>query len=130
MSLLLPAQDRNIKNSDVVVWHSFGVTHVPRIEDWCACCSFPVHDVFRGHPSADPCMTFFAGNFSRSLAALANVPLPCDGTCVEAGTGWCRPVMPVEHTGFHLKPFNFFDANPASRELAGACDSCGPAARL
>ena len=28
-------QDRNIKNSDVVVWHSFGVTHVPRIEDWC-----------------------------------------------------------------------------------------------
>ena len=48
--------------------------------------------------------------------------------------------MPVETTGFHLKPFNFFDANPAmdlpsapnkaSREHAGACDSCGPAARL
>lgn len=27
-------QDRQIKNEDVVVWHSFGVTHVPRIEDW------------------------------------------------------------------------------------------------
>lgn len=27
-------QDRRIKNEDVVIWHSFGVTHVPRIEDW------------------------------------------------------------------------------------------------
>jgi primary-amine oxidase len=29
----------------------------------------------------------------------------------------CRPedfpVMPVEHTGFHLKPVSFFDQNPA-----------------
>ena len=44
-------------DADVVLWHSFGVTHVPRIEDW--------------------------------------------------------PVMPVEQTGFWLKPANFFDANPA-----------------
>ena len=43
-------------DADVVVWHSFGVTHVPRVEDW--------------------------------------------------------PVMPVEQTGFWLKPANFFDANP------------------
>ena len=27
-------QDRRIKNEDVVIWHSFGVTHVPRVEDW------------------------------------------------------------------------------------------------
>ena len=28
------AQDRNVANTDVVVWHTFGVTHVPRPEDW------------------------------------------------------------------------------------------------
>ena len=28
------AQDRSIENTDVVVWHTFGVTHVPRPEDW------------------------------------------------------------------------------------------------
>ena len=27
-------QDRNIENTDVVLWHTFGVTHVPRPEDW------------------------------------------------------------------------------------------------
>jgi Cu2+-containing amine oxidase len=41
VSSAVHAQDRNIKNSDVVVWHSFGVTHVPRIEDWCACHYLP-----------------------------------------------------------------------------------------
>ncbi len=65
-----------MKGSDVVVWHSFGVTHLPRVEDF--------------------------------------------------------PVMPVETVGFHLKPFNFFDANPgldikhepnvASKEHA--CSAC------
>ncbi len=49
-------QDRAINGKDCVVWHTFGVTHVPRQEDF--------------------------------------------------------PVMPVEHCGFLLKPFNFFDANP------------------
>ncbi len=28
------AQDRPIVDTDVVLWHSFGVTHVPRPEDW------------------------------------------------------------------------------------------------
>ena len=28
------AQNRSIENTDVVVWHTFGVTHVPRPEDW------------------------------------------------------------------------------------------------
>ncbi len=27
-------QDRNTENADLVVWHTFGVTHVPRPEDW------------------------------------------------------------------------------------------------
>lgn len=27
-------QDRNLVEADCVIWHSFGVTHIPRIEDW------------------------------------------------------------------------------------------------
>jgi primary-amine oxidase len=27
-------QDRSLVNTDVVVWHTFGVTHIPRPEDW------------------------------------------------------------------------------------------------
>jgi len=51
------AADRPVADADVVLWHTFGVTHLPRPEDW--------------------------------------------------------PVMPVEHTGFHLAPAGFFDQNPA-----------------
>jgi primary-amine oxidase len=28
------AADRALTNRDVVLWHSFGVTHIPRPEDW------------------------------------------------------------------------------------------------
>ncbi|MEM9515608.1 MAG: primary-amine oxidase [Actinomycetota bacterium] len=28
------AEDRSIDNTEIVVWHTFGVTHVPRPEDW------------------------------------------------------------------------------------------------
>ena len=28
------AQDRNIDGEDIVVWHTFGLTHYPRVEDW------------------------------------------------------------------------------------------------
>ena len=51
------AQNRPIENEDIVVWHSFGPTHVCRPEDF--------------------------------------------------------PVMPVEYTGFTLKPNGFFAENPA-----------------
>jgi len=27
-------QDRDLKNTDVTLWHTFGITHVPRLEDW------------------------------------------------------------------------------------------------
>jgi primary-amine oxidase len=50
-------QDRPLDGTDVVLWHTIGVTHVARPEDW--------------------------------------------------------PVMPVEYAGFTLKPFGFFDRNPA-----------------
>ncbi|MEJ8277527.1 primary-amine oxidase [Pseudonocardia spirodelae] len=49
--------DRDIDGQDVVLWHTFGLTHFPRPEDW--------------------------------------------------------PVMPVDYTGFTLKPAGFFDRNPA-----------------
>jgi primary-amine oxidase len=51
------AADRDIDGTDIVVWHTFGLTHFPRPEDW--------------------------------------------------------PIMPVDHTGFVLKPVGFFDRNPA-----------------
>jgi primary-amine oxidase len=50
-------QDRNLDAADVVLWHTVGVTHIGRPEDW--------------------------------------------------------PVMPVECAGFTLKPWGFFDRNPA-----------------
>jgi primary-amine oxidase len=49
--------DRSLVDTDVVLWHTFGVTHVARPEDW--------------------------------------------------------PVMPVEYSGFCLKPAGFFERNPA-----------------
>ena len=51
------ARDRPIENTDVVLWHVFGIHHITRPEDW--------------------------------------------------------PVMPVDTTSFWLKPFGFFDRNPA-----------------
>lgn len=51
------AGDRSLDGEDLVVWHTFGLTHFPRPEDW--------------------------------------------------------PVMPVDYTGFILKPVGFFDRNPS-----------------
>ncbi|MCX5535584.1 primary-amine oxidase [Streptomyces sp. NBC_00006] len=50
------AADRDLDGQPLTLWHTFGLTHAPRPEDW--------------------------------------------------------PVMPVDHTGFTLKPFGFFDRNP------------------
>ncbi|MFC4118844.1 primary-amine oxidase [Nonomuraea zeae] len=50
------AADRNIDGRSIVVWHTFGLTHAPRPEDW--------------------------------------------------------PIMPVDRTGFRLRPVGFFDRNP------------------
>jgi primary-amine oxidase len=49
--------DRDIDGTDIVLWHTFGLTHFPRPEDW--------------------------------------------------------PIMPVDYTGFRLRPHGFFDENPA-----------------
>ncbi|GAA3589001.1 primary-amine oxidase [Klugiella xanthotipulae] len=51
------AADRNLVDENLVLWHVFGPTHIPRPEDW--------------------------------------------------------PVMPVDYSGFLLKPYGFLDQNPA-----------------
>ena len=48
--------NRTVENTEIVLWHTFGLTHMPRPEDW--------------------------------------------------------PIMPVDYTGFVLKPYGFFDRNP------------------
>ena len=64
------AADRDLDGQDVVVWHTFGLTHVPRPEDW--------------------------------------------------------PIMPVDHTGFTLKPVGFFDRNPTLDVPGSASAHCSP----
>ena len=59
--------DREIENTDVVLWYVFGTNHIPRAEDW--------------------------------------------------------PVMPVERTGFHLKPVGFFARSPGI-DVAPAPKAC------
>ncbi|MGW0947897.1 primary-amine oxidase [Streptomyces sp. NPDC002623] len=60
--------DRPLDGEDVVLWHTFGLTHFPRPEDW--------------------------------------------------------PVMPVDYTGFKLKPVGFFDRNPALDAPRGTTSHC------
>jgi primary-amine oxidase len=62
------AADRPIDGADIVLWHTFGMTHIPRPEDW--------------------------------------------------------PVMPVESTGFVLKPYGFFDRNPTLDVPASTARHC------
>ena len=62
--------DRDLDGTDLVLWHVFGPTHVPRPEDW--------------------------------------------------------PVMPVDYSGFALKPYGFLDRNPALDLPDGAAGHCSP----
>ena len=64
------AADRPIVDTELVVWHTFGVSHLPRPEDF--------------------------------------------------------PVMPVEYTGFHLRPVGFFERNPALDLPPGHRAHCPP----
>ena len=64
------AADRDIDGQDIVVWHTFGLTHVPRPEDW--------------------------------------------------------PIMPVDYTGFTLKPVGFFERNP-TLDVPPSAEHCSSA---
>lgn len=66
------AADRSLVDEDIVLWHVFGPTHIPRPEDW--------------------------------------------------------PIMPVDYSGFLLKPYGFLDRNPALDLPDGAADSTASAA--
>ncbi|MFI1918250.1 primary-amine oxidase [Nocardia sp. NPDC020380] len=65
------AADRDLDGADVVIWHTFGLTHFPRPEDW--------------------------------------------------------PIMPVDYTGFVLKPVGFFDRNPTLDVPPTTSTHCPPA---
>ena len=53
------AQDRNLQDTDVVIWHTVGSTHIPRPEDWpvmpVAHCGFKLQPVgfFERNPALD-----------------------------------------------------------------------------
>ncbi|MCU1581990.1 MAG: tyramine oxidase [Microbacteriaceae bacterium] len=64
------AADRNVDSTDIVLWHTFGLTHFPRLEDW--------------------------------------------------------PIMPVDSTGFVLKPHGFFGRNPTLDIPETMSDHCAP----
>ena len=67
------AADRNVDGEDLVVWHTFGLTHFPRVEDWPI---MPVDHVgFRLRPE---------GFFDRS--PVLDVPEPRKGACHAGGT--------------------------------------------
>ena len=66
------AADRNVDGEDLVVWHTFGLTHFPRVEDWPI---MPVDQVgFRLRPE---------GFFDRS--PVLDVPGPRKGACHSGG---------------------------------------------
>jgi primary-amine oxidase len=67
-------ENRRVANTDIVIWHTFGITHIVRCEDY--------------------------------------------------------PIMPVEYTGFVLKPFNFFDRNPAIDHLPIVKDGVSKMSKL
>jgi primary-amine oxidase len=70
------AQDRDIDGQDIVVWHTFGLTHFPRVEDWPI---MPVDTVgFKLRPE---------GFFDRSpvLDVPANPNKPASGSCHSGG---------------------------------------------
>ncbi|AMT93024.1 histamine oxidase [Brevibacterium linens] len=66
------AADRSVDGEDIVVWHSFGLTHFPRVEDWPI---MPVDTVgFKLRPE---------GFFDRS--PVLDVPAPESGpTCCDS----------------------------------------------
>ena len=66
------AQNRPIRDTDVVLWYVFGIHHITRPEDW--------------------------------------------------------PIMPVDTVSFWLKPFGFFDRNPALDVPPGSNSGCHPGA--
>lgn len=73
------AADRSVDGQEIVVWHSFGLTHFPRVEDWPI---MPVDTVgFKLRPE---------GFFDRSPVLDVPAPTPGHACCSTNGTsGGC-----------------------------------------
>ncbi|KAJ5554739.1 hypothetical protein N7461_003209 [Penicillium sp. DV-2018c] len=77
-----PDSDTSVRNEDIVIWHTFGSTHNPRIEDWPVMPSDkmvvglkPVN-FFTGNPSLDVAVST-QGNNKSSLVDTAEPVLCC-----------------------------------------------------
>ena len=69
------AADRSVDGEEIVVWHSFGLTHFPRVEDWPI---MPVDTVgFKLRPE---------GFFDRSPVLDVPAPTPGHACCSTNGT--------------------------------------------
>jgi primary-amine oxidase len=72
------AADRNLDGADVVLWHTFGLTHFPRPEDWPV---MPTDYIgFKLSPH---------GFFDRNPAL--NVPASIASSCASGGCSHCPP---------------------------------------
>ncbi|GAA5837712.1 hypothetical protein JCM3766R1_000561 [Sporobolomyces carnicolor] len=78
--------DRSIANEDIVVWYTFGATHVPRPEDW------PVM------PYEDVKIAFKPVSFFRANPAL-DVPASVDAKSVHAFGGGGLPMSAAKENG-------------------------------
>ncbi|GAA6021237.1 hypothetical protein JCM11491_001519 [Sporobolomyces phaffii] len=79
--------DRSIENEDVVVWYTFGATHVPRPEDW------PVMPYEECRIALKP-VSFFRANPSLDVPASTN-----DGGSVRALGGGGIPMSDAKENG-------------------------------
>lgn len=79
---------RSIVDTDIVVWHMFGVTHLPRPEDWPI---MPVeHCSFHLKPSG-----FFEHSPCMDVPPLSKATKAC---CVQSQTSECIPAAGTVHT--------------------------------
>ena len=73
-----PDASSSVRNEDIVVWHTFGSTHNPRIEDWpvmpCEKMTVGLKPVnfFRGNPGMDVAVSSQEMNLSREVNGAVN----------------------------------------------------------
>ena len=69
-------KNRSISDEDIIVWYTFGHTHIPRPEDWPV---MPVHKIgFMLKPDG-----FFGSNPSLDVPPTAEISMCCDDSCEE-----------------------------------------------